>query len=236
MKFVLSLFVISLFWSFTNAQLPPRGNLTIKLPSNLFFNEFTGKPYLPTDQSDIPGSPFINKEWKRCIIKINDGRYFEDVLIKLNILNQTVHYRSWAGAEMEVSNGIITEVQMIDTTGNGEITTRLFWNGFKPIGNNDENTFYEALDTGKADLLLCRKVKITEVKVVGLATQKEYQSSQEYYISIGNDLVKCKKSSSFFVELFADKKDLVKKYIDENNLKFKSEKDLVRIVRFYNSL
>jgi len=236
MKFIFTLFLVFLLWNFSCAQLPPRGSLTVKLPSNVFFNEFTGKPFFPSDQADIPGSPFINKEWKLCVIKLNDGRYFEDVPIKLNIFNQTVHFRSLTGDELEVSRGIITEVQMNDTAETGEIATRLFFNGFKPIGNNDENTFYEALDTGKADLLLCRKVKITETKVVGLATQKEYQSSQEYYISIDSNLVKCKKSNSFFIELFADKKDRVMKYIDENKLKFRSEKDFSRIVRYYNSL
>jgi len=218
-----------------DAQLPPRGSLAVKLPSNIFFNEVTGKPYYPTEGA-INGSPFLNDEWKRCIIKLKDGRYFENVPIKLNLFNQTIHYNAAAGTEMEVAPGLITGVQMIDTSETGEKKVRHFYSGFKSIGNNDGNTFYEAMAEGKAHLLLCRKERIAEVKVVGLATQKEYQSSEEYYISIDSNIVKCKKSSSFFIELFADKKDEVTKFIDDQKLKFRSEKDYRRIVTYYNSL
>jgi hypothetical protein len=137
---------------------------------------------------------------------------------------------------MEVAPGLITGLQMIDTSETGKKQVRHFYSGFKSIGNNDGNTFYEAIAEGKALLLLCRKVRIAEVKVVGLATQKEYQSSEEYYINIDSNIVKCKKSGSFFIELFADKKDEVTKYIDDQNLKFRSEKDYRRIVTYYNSL
>jgi len=47
---------------------------------------------------------------------------------------------------------------------------------------------------------------------------------------------KCKKSSSFFSNLFDDKKDLVTQYIDQQHLKFKSENDLKLVVDYYNSL
>src|SRR4030095_5447825 len=173
---------------------------------------------------------------KRGIIRLKDGRLFENVPIKLNLFNQTIHYNAAGGAEMEVASGLITGVQMIETSETGEKKVRHFYSGFKPIGNNDGNTFYEALVEGKAGLLYCRKVRIAEVKVVGLATQKEYQSSEEYYVSIDSNIVKCKKSASFFIEVFADKKEEVKKYIDDQNLKFRSEKDSRRVVSYYNSL
>jgi len=235
MRFTFILFTVLLYCGFAQAQLPARGSLAVKLPSVIFFNEVNGKPFIPYEQSGISGSPFINQEWKLCVIKLNDGRYFEDVPIKLNNFNETILYRSSAGKELEVSKGVITEVQMPDTTENG-VAIRHFCNGFKPVDNNDENTFYEVLDRGRVDLLLCRKVKMSETTIIGSGTEKEYQSFQDYYMSVGNIPVKCKKSSSFFIELFADKKDLVKKYIDDYNLKFKSEKDCRRIVSYYNSL
>ncbi len=195
----------------------------------------TGKPYYPTEGT-INGSPFLYNDWKQCIIRLKDGRYFENVPVKLNLFNQTIHYNASAGTEMEVAPGLIDAVEIIDTSETGTKKVRHFYSGFKPIGNNDGNTFYEALVEGKASLLLCRKIRIAEVKVVGLATQKEYQSSEEYYVSVDSNIVKCKKSSSFFIELFTDKKDEVKKFIDDQNLKFRSEKDYRRVVSYYNSL
>jgi len=234
-KLVIYCLFFILVMSNLNAQLPPRGTVTIKLPSSVFFNEITGRPYYPTEGT-VNGSPFLNDEWKRCIIKLRDGRYFENVPVKLNLLNQTLHYNTAAGTEMEVSPGLITGLQIIDTSETGQTSVRHFYCGFNAVGNNDEHTFYEAVVEGKSGLLLCRKVRLAEVKVVGLATQKEYQSSEEYYVGVDSNIVKCKKSASFFIELFADKKDEVKKYIDDQKLKFKSEKDYRRIVTYYNSL
>lgn len=126
---------------------------------------------------------------------------------------------------------------MNDTTEIGKIETQLFCTGFKPTDKNDENTFYEVLDTGKASLLLHKKVKVIETKTLGSATtDKEYHSFQEYYIHMNDTLIKCKKNKSFFTGLFADKKDLVEQYIDANNIKFRSEKDFRPLVAYYNSL
>ncbi len=234
-RFAIISFAVLLQWGFTYAQIPARGSLAVKLPSTLFFNELIGKPFASSDYADISGSPFINKDWRNCTIKLNDGRYFGDVPVKVNILSQSVHYRS-TGGEREVSKGIITEVQMPDTSANAAITTRLFRIGFSSIDKNDEHTFYEILDSGKVDLLLWRAVKVTETKIIGVGTEKEYQFSQDYYVNIDSNLIKCKKSNSFFIELFSDKKDLVKKFIDEQKLRFRSEQDFSRIVRYYNSL
>jgi hypothetical protein len=132
-----------------NAQLPPRGTVTIKLPSSVFFNEVTGRPYYPTEGT-VNGSPFLNDEWKRCIIKLRDGRYFENVPVKLNLLNQTIHYNTAAGTEMEVAPGLITGLQIIDTSETAKQECVIFTADLTAVGNNDEHTFYEAVVEGKA--------------------------------------------------------------------------------------
>ncbi|MEP7373930.1 MAG: hypothetical protein ABI675_11110 [Chitinophagaceae bacterium] len=78
---------------------------------------------------------------------------------------------------------------------------------------------------------------MTETKTIGSAiTEKEYQPFQEYYIFMNDTLVKCRKSRSFFIELFTDKKNLVEQYIDIFKIKFKSEKDFRLLVVYYNSI
>lgn len=237
-KLLLILSVGLLQQHFAFAQLGDRSPVTLRLPSVIFLNEVLGKPFNPSANNEIAGSAFFNNTWKLCLIKLKDGRHFDEVPARLNIFSQTVHYLSANfGIEMEAPAGLITELQMNDTTADGKIETHLFSGGFKPIEKNDENTFYEVLETGKANLLLHRKVKVIETKSLGSpVADKEYQPFQEYYIIINDTLVKCRKSGSFFIELFTDKKDQVKQYIDTNKLKFKSEKDFRPLVAYYNSL
>ena len=237
-KFLPILFTTLLHQHCAFGQPGDKSPVVLRLPSTIFLTEVLGKPFNPAANNEISGSAFINSNWKLCLIKLKDGRYFKDVPVKLNIFNQTVHYLSAnTGMEMEAPNGLVTEVQMNDTTIESKIETHLFSGGFKPIDKNDENTFYEVLDTGKARLLLHRKVKLIETKTLGSTVpEKEYQPFREYYILINDTLVKCKKSKSFFTELFPDKKELVEQYINANNIKFRSEKDFRALVAYYNSI
>lgn len=220
------------------AQIGDKSPVILRLPSVTFLTEVLGKPFTPSANNDISGSAFINQDWKLCLIKLKDGRYFKDVPVRLNIFDQTVHYLSAnTGVEMEAPKGLITEVQINDTIESGKITIHSFCAGLKPIDSNDENSFYEVLDTGKADLLLQKKVKIIETKTLGSpVAEKEYRLFQEYYIRMNETLVKCRKSKSFFMELFEDKKNMVEHYIDDNKIKFRSEKDFLLVVSYYNTL
>lgn len=219
------------------SQFADKSPYTVRLPIGTFFNDVFGKPFIPFANEEITGSPFINSNWKTAVIKLKDGRYFEGVPVKLNIYSQSLHYRSANGAEMVAPAGIIEEVHLNDTADNGTIATHLYYCGMKPVENNDENTFYEVLDTGRATLLLCKKTKIIEAKTFASTTIiKEYKSFSDHYISLGGKMSKCKKNDSFFKELLADKKDPVQKFIDDNKIRFKSENDFRTIVRYYNSL
>lgn len=219
------------------SQFVDKSPYTVRLPTATFFNDVFGKPFTPIANEEITGSPFINSYWKLAVIKLKDGRYFEGVPVKLNSYSQSVHYRSANGTEMVAPSGVIEEIHFNDTADNGTTATHLYYCGMKPVENNDENTFYEVLDTGRATLLLCKKTKIIEAKTFASTTIiKEYKSFSDHYINMGGKMSKCKKDESFFKELFVDKKDLVQKFIDENRIRFKSEKDFKAIVRYYNSL
>ena len=210
---------------------------SVKLTSPIFIEEVLGKPLSPTANNDISGSPFIYEKWKSATIKLKDGREFENVSIRINILNQTVHYLSSNGKEYVAANGIVSEIQLLDTAINGDLKTHIYRNGFTSIDNNNENTFYEIIAEGKAELLLYKKVKLTETESLGTnVPDRQYAPVQEYYVYVADTMNKCKKSSSFFSNLFDDKKDLVTQYIDQQHLKFKSENDLKLVVDYYNSL
>lgn len=218
-------------------QFGDKSPYTVRLPTAIFFNDVFGKPFNPAANEDISGSPFINNNWKLAVIKLKDGRFFGDIAVKLNAYSQSLHYLSANGVELVAPGGVIEQVQINDTADNGTIIMRLYYCGMKAIENNDEKTFYEVLDTGKATLLLCKKVKIIEAKTFASTTIiKEYKSFHDYYISMNGTMNKCKKSDSFFTELFIDKKDLMQKFINENKIRFKSEKDFKTIVNYYNSL
>jgi hypothetical protein len=236
MKFMVVFLFILLHQMTAEAQ-TPNSNASVRLATTVFLDEVFGKPFNPSVNSDISGSPFINNNWKYSTIKLTDGRYFENVPIRLNIFNQTVHYLSASGKELVADDGIISEIRLTDTAVNGDLSMHTYRNGFNPVDNNNRNTFYEIIVTGNSQLLLCRKVKLAETETLGTNEPvRQFVPYQEYYVCAGENIIKCKRNSSFFLNLFADKKDAVNKYIEQQHLKFKSEKDLKLVVDYYNSL
>lgn len=106
-------------------------------------------------------------------------------------------------------------------------------------GNN--NDFYEILVEG-GDLILLKKYKcdIIEGKEstgITQATKDKFKITNNYYFKKGEaELAKVKVKEKDILNLLSDKKQEVKKYIMDNNLKLKKENDLVEIFKFYSTL
>jgi hypothetical protein len=59
----------------------------------------------------------------------------------------------------------------------------------------------------------------------------------EYYLALNNKaLVKLPKSKKGFMKAFGDKSSKINSYMKENKLGYKKEKDVAKIVSYYNSL
>ena len=63
-----------------------------------------------------------------------------------------------------------------------------------------------------------------------------YFTTHTYYIKKGEDVTEIKLKKKAILSLFNDKTDLVSKYVKENNLSYKSEKDLNKMFIYYDSL
>jgi len=106
---------------------------------------------------------------------------------------------------------------------------------------NDQH-FFQVLVDGDNSLIKKQRVRYIDAKVANsgydIAKPANYKRMKdEYYLALDNKtLVKLPKSKKGFMNAFGDKSSKIKSYMKENKLGYKKEKDLAKIVTYYNTL
>lgn len=231
---LLSLLILCGFVQTVSAQIIKQS--TIYLPATVFLTDIQGqRPSEEWNRVEIKGSPFLPGEWAKAVVTLKDNRIFSGISMRLNCVNNSIHYLTSQKTEMVAPDGMIKEIVMVDSTGASPTEYRLA-SGFPEIGKNTAATFYERLVYGKAQLLKYTKKKLKEYKAYAGATEKEYVSNEDYYVFINNDIKEWEKGKEFLLEMLADKKEKVQEYINEQKLKCKSIDDVKLVLNYYNSL
>jgi hypothetical protein len=116
---------------------------------------------------------------------------------------------------------------------NGTVT--VFEKGFQPVGNLNENNFYQVLTEGKAKLLLDTKF-VTETKqVYGTGAVTTTDKILNYYGVIDGKILNLSNADQLLT-LMADKKEEINAYLKKEKVKFKKQADLEKLFNYYNQL
>jgi len=116
---------------------------------------------------------------------------------------------------------------------------------FVPVSSGEKEDgnivgYYELLSRGEISLLAKYELTLYTIGSSSLhnniGTKKEYRSSKRFYYCHKNqNPLKLKKTKKSILELFKTNHTLIKQAVDENNLGYKKEKDLITLFDLYNS-
>jgi hypothetical protein len=229
-------FILSIFFTLhVSAQNGTQGWLQDdKFQRSISVYDPDGKAFTNT-YADIEGTPFLFADWKKCNIKLSNGNAYTNVYLKLDLLNQSIHYLASNNAEMEAQPGLIKEVTIIDSSKKGTLEYK-FENGFPPFNNKKETDYYEVLSDGKVTLLKLITKKISQEKdEFSGEVKSQFVTNEEYYFFSKIVMQKVRRDKSI-LELMFDKKEKVIEFINNKNLNYKSIDDIKKIVDYYNSL
>ena len=176
-------------------------------------------------------------EYFRANIYLRYGKIYTGVFVKFNLQENLVLYKLPDGSEMSASVAI-KRIIFTDTSENWILYNTIFENGFPPIDKQNENTYYEVMDSGKVKLLKYHSVIFTDKKYYGQASMTRiFDQSETYYICLpGGVMKKLEKGKEEFISLFTDKKTELGKYIEQQKLKCRKENDWKKAIAYYNSL
>ncbi len=199
-----------------------------------FLHDFSGKPFMLTKYAKVvEGSAFFKENFLNGKVVLDNGIEFKNQLLKLNLLDNQIHYLDNKKQEM-VATASVREVVLFDSLF---FLYHFFIHSDFLKGENKPGTgWYERLSTGKAFLLKQYKKELKESPLYGSATTELSITTQpRYYVLNGGKWNQVKKLKNIS-ELLSDKKTELSKFIKDQKLDIESEENLIALVNFYNSL
>lgn len=208
---------------------------TGKWGQQIFLSDVNGQAFV-NKYEDILGSVYDQAEYRLAKITLKDGRVYNDVKTRINLLEHEVNFIASNGQEGFLGKGIASEIAFIDAN---EATQdiKVFQCGFPSIDNQNRISFYQILLNGKTSLLKSVYKSIQE-RNNDLSGErfKEFTTYENMYFLKEGTMVRIKKDKSNLITLLQDKKEAITKYIDDKKLNLKNEAHLIALVKYYNTL
>ncbi|HEY6899725.1 MAG TPA: hypothetical protein VI233_03745 [Puia sp.] len=178
------------------------------------------------------GSPYFMDDWSKGAIMLEGGKTIGHLEVKLNLLDNEVHYKGPDGKEM-IASVPISEVLFGDSTTPTHYT---FINGNKLADKSFTNVWLEVLVNDKVSLLHQLRKKIMTGASYGTATEEQtIQTIDFYYLQMDG---KTQRIGSFsdLPGMFGGKKEQVAQFIKSGHLRGKTPSDYAQVVEYYNKL
>jgi len=198
------------------------GRLRVTMPST---DQFAESP-------DASGSPFFLDRWMKSTLVLMDGKTQVGLLIKLDLFENKVYFLDESGNE-NISTTPIREVILIDTLNQG---TYRFIHSTAIKTSGAETGWYQLLCAGNVQLYKKIIKALPRSSSQPLEEEiKPLETSVQFFLLINENLLKIKKVKDI-PELIGEKKTQLQEYSRSKNLNGKSEKDMIELVEYYNSL
>jgi len=207
--------------------------------NNAFWNDANGRPLKINVDFRVEGSPFYYEEYCQADVYMANGKKYENVRVKLNLVENDLLFKTDKNEEMIVTSAV-NKIKFYNYTYQGVFKEEITLISFKPVLNEKGTDIFELLDDGTAKLVKKVDVNFTDNKPYNEATiTRTYNRTETLYALMpGNnqELIKVQKNKTGILELFADNYNKIATYIDEGKLKCKTEKDIIQVFQYYNSL
>ena len=208
---------------------------TGKWGQQIFISDVNGQAFT-NKYEGIAGNVYDQADYRLAKITLKDGRVYNDVKARINLLEHEVNFIASNGQEGYLGKGMATEIVYTVPKEIGQ-DLQVFQCGFPPIDNQNRISFYQILLNGKTSLLksVYKSIQERNNDMSG-ERYKEFATYENMYLLKEGVMVRVKKDKSSVVALLKDKEEAMKQYIDTQKLNLKNEAHLVALIKYYNSL
>lgn len=196
-----------------------------------YTEDFRAKTVLEKTYTDVKGSPYLFDDWSLGIVKMVAGSSYKDMALKYDQVTGELIFKDKTGKSLGFADPI-AEFKIIDKSN----AFRIFRSGFKATDNNSEKSFYEVLYDGGTTLLKDPRKNIVEHRAYNSSTVvKSVVETPAYYVVLNGELIKIKKDKKAILAALPNSAAL-DKYIQDNKLNVKEDKDLAKLMLYYDSV
>ena len=179
---------------------------------------------------NVEGTAYLHDEFENGDVLLATGVKYTGIPLRYNVYNDQIEFRNQAGKVYNINNPEgIRELIIGDS--------RFIYVGC--LRNKKmQGAFVEVISEGHISLLKHHRIKIQPAKPA--QTHQEAQAPKfvkipsEYLIRKADGVGQYFKNEKELLALLSDKKSEISKLISRENLSVNQEKDLIRIINFYN--
>ncbi len=186
-------------------------------------NDIFTKHLKVSGKEEITGNPFLFSNWDNDGVVYSEKKSYSYEKLNYNILSDDIGILKSRDSVL-IFNKVIIDSFIVKNKK------------FKKY----HNWFYEVLHQGsKISLLKKYEVQIVEGMfnpIDGTKRKSRFKIIDDYYIENSSGIVKFVPSKKSILGIFEDEIVMVKKFIKQNKLSLKKEKDLIDVFKYYNQL
>ncbi|WDF55271.1 hypothetical protein [Mucilaginibacter sp. KACC 22063] len=202
----------------------------------MFAADVNGSPIKVTKYTNINGSPYLSDSWQKGTVLLANGQTF-NLDIKYDMIADNLLFKNKNGDSLNFVQPV--KEFKIKSADNDDSQSKLFRNGFPSTNvKTSASSFYEVLYDGGTKLLK-REAKSLWKESTTYATATETQNitqTTDYYIFKDGKMITVKPNKKAFLSALSNKTAELGKYVKDNNIDFKKDSDLIKVVSYYNSL
>ncbi|MEY3620702.1 MAG: hypothetical protein RLZZ391_1068 [Bacteroidota bacterium] len=208
---------------------------TGKWGQQLFISDVNGQAFI-NKYEGIVGNVYDQSAYQLAKITLKDGRVYNDVKARINLLEHEVNFIASNGQEGYLGKGMASEIAYTNQNDANQ-SPQVFQCGFPPIDNQNRISFYQILVNSKTSLLksVYKSIQERNNDLSG-ERYKEFATYENMYLLKEGVMTRVKKDKSSLLVLLKDQEGAIKKYIEDQKLNLKNEAHLIALVKYYNTL
>lgn len=209
-----------------------------KVTDSISNAKLTGETYF--EQKGYKGEQFFNKSWLSCDILLSTGEMIYDEKVKYNsLLDELIWVNSTINQQFKLDKPLIKEFWLKNEKDQIIHFKQITAN--KPYTPNLQTDFFaEVAVEGNLSLYIQRKISVVnsdDIIIDGiLCRQETIRPTPQYFLKLpSNDYILLEKINlKSFSKLLPTQKMEIDKLMKSNNLKLKTENNLIKLITILN--
>lgn len=206
-----------------------------KLSAQTFQNQINGTTAQTKDFSDIKGSPFSSDSWVKGIVTLSNKKVYSNLDVKYSEYEDKLFLKGKNNELMDFNDKVEDFTLKFTKSDNQELVH--YRNGYSNIAGTSTEAFFQILVDGKVQLLKKTSKKVQVQNEYGsITSNKSFTATTKFYIVTAEKATLIKKDKKSILSALVDKQSELETYAKTNNLDFKNDEDLVKLINFYNTI
>ncbi len=204
------------------------------LKAQFYLNNLNGTAFKEQNYTDVKGSPYVVDDWSVGTVLTRKGTY-NNINLKYSELDDQLFFKGKDQEMMQFADQV-KEFTLSYKKDDKQLLVH-YRNGYTNIAGVNNNTYFEILADGKFQLLrkATKKVK-QEITYGSTEPNKSFITTVKYYIVTSEKGILIKKDKKSILSVLGDKESQLEVYAKANNIDFKSDEDLAKLINYYNSI